>query len=858
MKGLILQIPQTKVKRFSADKFKAPTDYFILGMNGRAPIKENVSMNILCLFMLVALLDWNSAHAQDGFVVNELEPLPEFDCVIEPSEIVDIGSPVPGVIGAIYVNRSDTVAKGSIVAELESSVEYATVVLSKARADLTTSINLRQESAGFGARTRERNQTLFQQAAISMQDIDKLDTESRIAQLQIRQEKDNKSIAELEYERARAILNKHTIRTPVAGVVMERFKTVGEYVENDPLLRIAQLDPLHVEVILPIEYLGRLVPGQKAKVLTVLPGSTEHLATVTRVDQVADAASGTFGTRLSLPNPERKLPSGIRCKLAFLPYEEPTSIASADLELADEIYSDVVSDVTAEQNDDVADEVSHVATQEHDDVSAENHNDVIDEVSNDAVAELNNNVGDDVRSDVLDEIPAVPAEIQTFSEIKRSEILEDHFGDRVQKGEECYKIGPFRDKAIASRIPEALSDKPNEFTVDTTYVSTLYQVISSQQEDLSTQELLKHLANAGIEDAYIVKGGPHVGRISLGLHSVEAYAFNRAENLAAIQINTDIVELTREETAFWLNISLSNDPESNSELKSLTASTAPHANILPTSCDQLQAHISKENSNPDPLPDSETDPTFVLQTESPATNEISDEFASVIFGIIQNNQMDQTGLEVQSDPINETAPSADISSLGTNDQFSAEECYEIGPFNNEALASRLSSSLRNSANRFAVDARYESQSLFRVLVSPQEHDRATLNLLEHLQNLGVKDIGIVRTGDYRGRITLGIYSVEENAVNRAQSYESTLISIEIIEVIRAKQPSFWLNLSLTSSPEAEAELNSATASIAPNANVLLTSCEQLHADSILRGERMPPQSPLACINCMYFTGFRGL
>jgi hypothetical protein len=35
------------------------------------------------------------------------------------------------------------------------------------------------------------------------------------------------------------------------------------------------------------------------------------------VDQVFDAASGTIGVRLELPNPELRLPAGIHCRVHF-------------------------------------------------------------------------------------------------------------------------------------------------------------------------------------------------------------------------------------------------------------------------------------------------------------------------------------------------------------------------------------------------------------------------------------------------------------------------------------------------------------------------------------------------------------
>ena len=112
-------------------------------------------------------------------VAREVEQLParEFDCVIEPSEIVNLGTAVPGVIGSIHAERSDSVAKGELVAELESSVENVNVSLFKARAALDTAVKLRLESAAFGQRTRARNQSLLQSSSVSQQDIDKLETE---------------------------------------------------------------------------------------------------------------------------------------------------------------------------------------------------------------------------------------------------------------------------------------------------------------------------------------------------------------------------------------------------------------------------------------------------------------------------------------------------------------------------------------------------------------------------------------------------------------------------------------------------------------------------------------------------------
>ena len=98
---------------------------------------------------------------------------------------------------------------------------------------------------------------------------------------------------------------------------MERYVSPGEYVNNQPLLRVAQIDPLLVEVIVPAQIFGKISPGMLATFVPELPEYGEHTATVTIVDRVIDAASSTFGVRLELPNAEQQLPSGLRCMVRF-------------------------------------------------------------------------------------------------------------------------------------------------------------------------------------------------------------------------------------------------------------------------------------------------------------------------------------------------------------------------------------------------------------------------------------------------------------------------------------------------------------------------------------------------------------
>jgi multidrug efflux pump subunit AcrA (membrane-fusion protein) len=67
----------------------------------------------------------------------------------------------------------------------------------------------------------------------------------------------------------------------------------------------------------------------------------EFESTVTIVDPVLDAASGTFRVRLTLPNPDYQLTSGLKCSVRFLDQVTPASASQQVQERPTEIAGKV-------------------------------------------------------------------------------------------------------------------------------------------------------------------------------------------------------------------------------------------------------------------------------------------------------------------------------------------------------------------------------------------------------------------------------------------------------------------------------------------------------------------------------------
>jgi len=251
----------------------------------------------------------------------------DYDCLMEPNRVVEIKSAVDGRIESINFERSDLVKAGEPLVVFESEVEKATVELARAKAATTAELSSSKVSYKFAARKLGRFGGLAEEGVVAEQTRDEVETEEALAKLQIMQARENRYLAELELARATALLDQHTITSPIDGVVVERFKSAGEYPDDGPILTLAQLDPLNVEVLLPASRFGSIKPGMQARVSPEAPLEGSYAARVKIVDRVVDASSGMFGVRLELPNPDHKLPGGLRCTVSFSGGGNPAAIS---------------------------------------------------------------------------------------------------------------------------------------------------------------------------------------------------------------------------------------------------------------------------------------------------------------------------------------------------------------------------------------------------------------------------------------------------------------------------------------------------------------------------------------------------
>jgi len=259
------------------------------------------------------------------------------DCLVKPEMYVELSSPVDSVLETVLVDTGDYVTRGQIVATLESSIEKARVKLARLHANSVSGINNRKVQLQYAQRYDQRMADLFLKNSVSQYERDKAETEVLLAEIELKKANEENRIAQLNLELALSQLALKTIKSPIDGIVVDRYAMVGESVSERVIMKLAKVNPLKVELIAPTEYFGLITRGMEVEIYPEQPANQVFKATVTVVDRLIDPASGSFTVRMELPNPDDLLVGGVNC-LAKFDFETPepseqdiySSLASPD------------------------------------------------------------------------------------------------------------------------------------------------------------------------------------------------------------------------------------------------------------------------------------------------------------------------------------------------------------------------------------------------------------------------------------------------------------------------------------------------------------------------------------------------
>lgn len=186
------------------------------------------------------------------------------------SENIEVGTPIGGVISAIYVQVGSKVTAGdplfllddreikAEVASRESAVEASQSAITEAEAQLADAAN-----------QFEIANKLVAGDAGSVFNRDRRRFATKIAEARLTNARSQAALAQSQLKQAQTNLDRHTVRAPITGEVLKMNLRLGEFAQTgvlqDPLILIGNITPLHVRVDIDENDAWRFHPGTKAE-----------------------------------------------------------------------------------------------------------------------------------------------------------------------------------------------------------------------------------------------------------------------------------------------------------------------------------------------------------------------------------------------------------------------------------------------------------------------------------------------------------------------------------------------------------------------------------------------------------------
>lgn len=241
------------------------------------------------------------------------EPL---DCVIEPKSVINLVASEEGRIKDVAVARGDAVERGDLLVQLDDALQRLQLQMARARHDSEVDIQAAKAQLTQREKELDRVKRLQVRNVAAMTAVEDAEIKVALTGLALEEAQRARQLAAIASAQAEEMLARRRITSPVDGVIVSVDAAPGEYAHDQvELLTIAEIHPLRVEVFVPADYYNRIALGGVYEVSQLPPLEGRYPATVTVVDPVFDAASGTFGIEMEIANPDGAIPAGTRCQV---------------------------------------------------------------------------------------------------------------------------------------------------------------------------------------------------------------------------------------------------------------------------------------------------------------------------------------------------------------------------------------------------------------------------------------------------------------------------------------------------------------------------------------------------------------
>ena len=246
--------------------------------------------------------------------------------ITNPSADVTLSFVQPGRIAKVHFKEGDTVKAGQVLVLQDDAVERARLAQLEADSQNTTNIKAGEASLAQKQVDLKKLEKAAALNAATGLEVEHAKLEVTIAELSVKLAVFELEQAQRKYDEAKLQIDNMSLKSPIDGSIEKIDVETGESINAlESVVRVVQIDPLWIDVPVPLAETTNLRCGNTAQVEFTSPGKMSVKGTVAFIGAVADAASGTLRVRIEVPNKSNR-PAGEHVRVVFPALEKKVEV----------------------------------------------------------------------------------------------------------------------------------------------------------------------------------------------------------------------------------------------------------------------------------------------------------------------------------------------------------------------------------------------------------------------------------------------------------------------------------------------------------------------------------------------------
>jgi RND family efflux transporter MFP subunit len=243
-----------------------------------------------------------------------------FEGIVRPMHELELAVPIDGIVGKRFVKEGDSVTKGGSILQLDDTLQKLEVDRKKQVYLDNAEYESNKSNLEIIGQLLESSRKLYENTgSVSLDEVNSLQMQYFNLKGKVEGHESKKKQELIEYEMAREVLARYTLRSPIDGTVAHIKPEEGEWIKaGEMLVVVADTSLCRVDFDVEERYARTLKKGNTVS-FTVNQGAgvTARKGSVIFVSPVADKASALVKVKVEFVNKDPQVTPGVLANIRF-------------------------------------------------------------------------------------------------------------------------------------------------------------------------------------------------------------------------------------------------------------------------------------------------------------------------------------------------------------------------------------------------------------------------------------------------------------------------------------------------------------------------------------------------------------